>query len=462
MKFSYKQEKFRIGEIQIGKFKVKTPVFMPVGTAATVKSLTPDEIQDLGYNLILGNTYHLYLRPGEKIIKKAGGLHKFMQWPGLILTDSGGYQVFSLGENKLKNKISSHFAKATQDKNIKNNDISRSYRREISTSYTGHVSLCQQADGNDEREETSSTAKITNPSQLSSPRRRGSSSLVKITNDGVEFKSFIDGSKHLFTPEKVIDIQLDLGSNIIMPLDVCPPGNADHQTAERAVELSINWLKRAKKHFDSKHQTSNIKHPTEEQSALFGIVQGGIYDDLREYCAKEMIKLNLDGYAVGGLAVGEDKNDSQRIIKLMNKILPENKPRYLMGVGEPADLEFAIYNGMDMFDCVLPTRLARHGAVWVFAGSRCHPDTPLCHPNPQAGGDSGSRNLKYNRLDITNSKYKEDFSVLDESCSCYTCKSGFTKSYLRHLMTAGEILGHRLLTIHNLYFIKDHISRITK
>jgi queuine tRNA-ribosyltransferase len=355
---------------------------MPVGTVGSVKSLTPDEVNAIGYKIILGNTYHLYLRPGEKLVKEAGGLHKFMNWPGIILTDSGGFQVFSLVKNKFE---------------------CRNPKSEIDV--------------------------ISNESSS----EKSPDSLVKIKSDGVEFRSFLDGSKHFFSPEKVIDIQLDLGSDILMPLDVCPPGKADRKTAEEAVELSIKWLRIAKKYFDQR--TKGMKN----RPALFGIVQGGIYDNLREYCAKEMVKLDMDGYSIGGLAVGEEKKDSKRIIKLMNKLLPQDKPRYLMGVGEPSDLQFAINNGVDMFDCVLPTRLARHGAVWVF---------------------DDCNTLSYSRLDITNTKFKEDFEPLDKDCGCYTCKNKFTRAYLRHLMISGEILGHRLLSIHNLYFIHNYIEQI--
>jgi queuine tRNA-ribosyltransferase len=382
------EDNIRRGQLKIRSLVINTPVFIPVGTVGSVKSLTPEEVGDLGYKIILGNTYHLYLRPGEKLVKKAGGLGKFMNWPGAILTDSGGYQVFSLGENKSK--------------------------------VLGHKS------------------KVCHPEYLSchpESSEGSQTSLVKIQSNGVEFRSFLDGSKHFFSPEKVIDIQLDLGSDIIMPLDVCPPGKADRKTAEHAVDLSISWLKTAKAHFDER--TKGVK----ERPALFGIVQGGIFDDLRGCCAKEMIKLNLDGYSIGGLAVGEDKKDSERIIKLLNGILPQDKPRYLMGVGEPSDLKYGIENGIDMFDCVLPTRLARHGAVWVW---------------------KNRNTLSYERIDTTKAIFAEDFQPLDEECGCYTCKKKFTRAYLRHLMISGEILGHRLLTLHNLYFTKDYLERITE
>jgi queuine tRNA-ribosyltransferase len=354
----------RRGEINLRGIKTTTPAFMPVGTQGSVKSLSPEEIKAIDYDIILCNTYHLHIRPGEKLIKKAGGLHKFINWNRLILTDSGGFQVFSLGLSK--------------------------------------------GDGK---------------------------SLVKIKDDRVEFRSYLNGEKLIFTPEKVIDIQLDLGSDIIMPLDICPPGKADRVMAKQAADLSIDWLVKAKKHFQSR--TKSIK--SGNRPLLFGIVQGGIYDDLRLDCLRKMAELDLDGYAVGGLAVGEEKVDFLRIVKLMGKNTPVEKPRYLMGVGEPDDLRFSINAGFDLFDCVQPTRLARHGAFYRFANRT---------------------DLKYSKEDIKRSRFIDDFSRLDENCQCYTCQSGFSRSYLRHLIVSGEILGQRLLTIHNLFFIKKYLDRV--
>ncbi len=433
-----KKNSIRIGEISIGSHKITTPVFMPVGTAGTVKSLTPDELKELDYDLILGNTYHLYLRPGDELIKKAGGLHQFMKWDGLILTDSGGYQVFSLGENKY------------QSTNIK-------FQTKPKAQISNKLQLADQY--NPKRQISFFNC---HPEFISGFQNN----LVKIEDGGVEFRSFIDGSKHFFTPEKVIDIQLNLGSDILMPLDVCPPGDSDYDTVKKAVDLSIDWLKRAKRHFIS--QISDLKSQNEGTNyhipALFGIVHGGIYQDLREYCAKEMIKLDLDGYAVGGLAVGEKKADMKKIVKLMNKLLPQDKPRYLMGVGEPSDLDFAIRNGMDMFDCVLPTRLARHGAVWISAidssNYRVIPAKAGIHSLLVDSRLRGNDNVFYSRIDLTHSKFKGDFRPLDDNCQCYTCKTGFSRAYLRHLMTSGEILGHRLLTIHNLCFVKNYIKTL--
>jgi len=354
----------RQGVINLRGVKTTTPAFMPVGTQGSVKGLSPEEIKAIDYDIILCNTYHLHIRPGEKLINKAGGLHKFMNWDRLILTDSGGFQVFSLGLSKKDGK-----------------------------------------------------------------------SLVKIKDDRVEFRSHLNGEKLIFTPEKVIDIQLDLGSDIIMPLDICPAGKASFEEATKAVELSLDWLEKAKKHFQ--YKTKNIKPA--DRPLLFGIIQGGIYDDLRLKCLKAMIRLELDGYAVGGLAVGEEKSDFFRIVELMGKNMPVEKPRYLMGVGEPDDLRFSIDSGFDLFDCVQPTRLARHGAFYQFANQR---------------------SLKYTKEDIKRSRFADDFSRLDDDCQCYTCRTGFSRSYLRHLIISSETLGQRLLTIHNLYFIKEYLEKL--
>ena len=279
----------RIGEILTAHGKIATPFFMPVGTVGSFKGVSPKELIDMGAEIILCNTYHLFLRPGEQLIKKLGGLHRFINWNKPILTDSGGYQVFSLGKSK-----------------------------------TGE-------------------------------------SLVKITEDGVEFKSHLDGTKYLFTPERVIQIQLDLGVDILMPLDVCPSGTATKEEIKHACDLTIAWAKRSKEYFDKKTKNFSKK----ERPLLHGIVQGGLYSDLRKYCAEELIKLDFDGYSVGGLAVDHETRDMWKTVKFMGEILPENKQRYLMGVGTPDDIKKATKLGMDMFDCVLPTRMGRHGSVYI-------------------------------------------------------------------------------------------------
>jgi queuine tRNA-ribosyltransferase len=332
----------RLGILETPHGIIETPVFMPVGTQATVKSMTPEELKEIGATIILSNTYHLYLRPGHKIIEKAGGLHKFMNWDRAILTDSGGFQVFSLN------------------------------------------------------------------------------SLRKITEDGVEFRSHIDGSRHFFTPEKVIEIQNALGSDIMMSFDECAPYPADYDYVKKSMELTIKWAERGKR-----------AHKNTEKQALFGIVQGGTYEDLRKECAQRLVDMDFPGYSIGGLSVGEPKNVMYDIVDLTTEYLPENKPRYLMGVGSPDDLIEGVIRGVDMFDCVLPTRIARNGTVFTSKG----------------------------KLIVRDAPYAEDFSPLDEECDCYTCRN-YSRAYIRHLFKANEILAARLATIHNLYFLIKLMERI--
>ena len=316
---------------------------MPVGTRATVKTLSPLELEDISAQIILGNTYHLYLRPGHELIKKAGGLHNFMAWYKPILTDSGGFQVMSL------------------------------------------------------------------------------KGLRKITPDGVRFQSHIDGSYHMFTPEKVIEIQNALGADIIMSFDECPPYPATKKYIAGSLKTTLDWAKRGK---------AAHKNP---KQALFGIVQGGIFQDLREESARKLMEINFPGYAIGGLAVGESKEDLLKITKFLNNILPKNKPRYLMGVGTPKDILDNIANGIDMFDCVMPTRNARKGTVFT----------------------------RHGKLIIKSARYKEDFSPMDEECSCYTCQN-FSRAYLRHLFSVDELLGMRLATIHSLHFYLELVKSARK
>lgn len=320
---------------------VKTPVFMPVGTQATVKTLTSEELEQIGAKIILSNTYHLYLRPGHKLIEEAGGLHKFMNWKGSILTDSGGYQVFSLGE------------------------------------------------------------------------------LREIKEEGVTFRSHLDGSLHFISPEMSIEIQNSLGADIIMAFDECIPYPATYEYAKNSVERTTRWAERCKKH-----------HKREDQ-ALFGIVQGGLYRDLREKSAKDLVAMDFEGYAVGGLSVGEPKQCMYEVLDYVVPMLPEERPRYLMGVGSPDSIFEGIQRGIDMFDCVLPTRIARHGTVFTARG----------------------------KLVVRNATYARDFSPLDPECDCYVCKN-YTRAYIRHLLNAGEILGLRLTTYHNLYFLLRLVEKI--
>lgn len=310
---------------------------MPVGTVGTVKAMSPHELEEGNAQIILGNTYHLYLRPGHELVRNAGGLHNFISWQRPMLTDSGGFQVMSLA------------------------------------------------------------------------------ALRKITKEGVKFQSHIDGSRHLFTPEKVIEIQQALGADIIMSFDECPPYPSTRDYVERSLKLTLHWAERGKKAFTN--------HDTQ---ALFGIVQGGIYEDLREKCARELMDMDFPGYSVGGLAVGEKKPDMFRITAFLNPILPEHKPRYLMGVGTPSDLLNNIANGIDMFDCVMPTRNARKGSIFT----------------------------RHGKMIIKAARYKEDFHPIDEECKCYTCLH-FSRAYIRHLITMNEILGMRLATIHSLYFYQE-------
>lgn len=327
--------KARLGKLHTPHGIIETPIFMPVGTRATVKTMTPDELKDLGAQIILGNTYHLYLRPGHKLIEEAGGLHNFMNWDKPILTDSGGFQVFSLGD------------------------------------------------------------------------------LRKISEEGVEFRSHIDGSKHFISPEKSMEIQNSLGSDIMMAFDECAPYPSDWDYVKNSLERTTRWAKRCKE-----------AHHKPDVQALFGIVQGGMYKDLREQSAKEIIDLDFPGYAVGGLSVGEPADLMYEVLDYTVPLLPKNKPRYLMGVGSPDYLFEAVIRGIDMADCVLPTRIARNGTVLTSRG----------------------------KLVVRNAKYSRDFSSLDPECECYACKN-FSRAYIRHLFNVDEILGARLATIHNLHFL---------
>ncbi len=327
----------------------ETPMFMPVGTQATVKTLSPEQVKATNPGIILANTYHLWLRPGEDVVEKAGGLHAFMNWHGPILTDSGGYQVFSLAHNKKKD----------------------------------------------------------------------------ITEEGVHFKSELDGSKLFLTPEKSIEIQNKLDSDIAMSFDECPPATADKRYLKNSIERTLRWAERGKK-----------AHQNENQS-LFGIVQGGPYEDLRKWSAEETVKLGFDGYAVGGVANDDEEKDAMyKAVEYSVPYLPEDKVRYLMGVGEPVDLVECVKRGIDIFDCVSPTRLARHGNALI-KGVKIDPKT----------GDK-----KENRINLKNARFTEDFTPLENNCDCYTCKN-YTKAYLHHLVKCDEAFGKTLLSIHNIRFL---------
>jgi len=337
--------KARLGWVKTNRGKIATPVFMPVGTLATIKTLTPEDLEKLGVQIVLANTYHLHLRPGEKLVKKAGGLHKFMSWKKSILTDSGGFQIFSL------------------------------------------------------------------------------SALRKISDKGVEFKSHLDGKKVILTPKSAIQIQKDLGADIIMALDDVTRAKATKKRVTEAMHRTHKWLAECIKHHNHK----------KNGQALFGIVQGGTFKDLRIESAQFVTDAKVAGVAIGGLSVGESRSMMYKILDLIEPILPINKPRYLMGVGSPVDLLEAVSRGVDMFDCVLPTRLARHGSVWTKRG----------------------------RINLFNAKFKSDFTPIEKDCDCYACKN-FTLAYIHHLLKEKEILGIRLTTIHNLHFILQLMRDIRK
>jgi queuine tRNA-ribosyltransferase len=338
----------RLGRMRTPHGAVDTPAFMPVGTAASVKGMKQEALEELGAQILLGNTYHLYLRPGHELIRKLGGLHRFMAWPRAILTDSGGYQVFSLAD------------------------------------------------------------------------------LRKVTDEGVTFRSHLDGSEHLLTPEKALEIQMALGSDVMMVLDECIEHPASEERARKAAARTLDWARRSREAF-AKCAGENEKRG----QALFGIVQGGTFKELRKQSARDLVELDFDGYAVGGLAVGEPHALTCEMTAEVTPLLPAGKPRYLMGVGKPEDIPDYVRLGIDLMDCVLPTRSARHGCIYTSAG----------------------------RLLIRQARYVDDARPLDEACSCSVCKR-YSRAYLRHLFMAGEILGAVLATHHNVHFYLDLMGHI--
>ncbi|MEK7558325.1 MAG: tRNA guanosine(34) transglycosylase Tgt [Patescibacteria group bacterium] len=352
---------------------IETPAFVVVGTKATVKALTPEQVKDLGAEAVLANTYHLYLKPGSELVKKAGGLGKFMNWPGPTFTDSGGFQVFSLGAafGKKVNKISSP---ETDYSSILQN--------------TRIVKEAQEAVGE----------------------------LAKIDDGGVTFKSHIDGSEHRFTPESSIKIQEDLGADVIFAFDECTSPQASYEYQREAVDRTHRWAKRSLDAHKNKNQ------------AIFGVVQGGRYKDLREESAGVISEMGFDGFGIGG---SFDKEDVYSVVGLVNSILPEDKPRHLLGIGEPADLFGGVENGADLFDCVAPTRIARNGTLYTRDG----------------------------RINVLNARFMNDFSPVDGECGCYTCKN-FTRTYIAHLFRAKEMFAATLASIHNLYFIVNLVKKI--
>ena len=333
----------RRGVIHTPHGDIQTPIFMPVGTQATVKAMTPEELkEEVKAQIILANTYHLFLRPGHELVKEAGGLHKFMNWDRPILTDSGGFQVFSLG------------------------------------------------------------------------------ALRKIKEEGVEFRSHLDGSKKFISPEIAMEIEEALGADIIMAFDECCPYPSTYEYTKKSMERTTRWAARCKE-----------AHKTIDKQGLFGIIQGGFFEDLRQQSAKDLIAMDFPGYAIGGISVGEPKEEFLKMLKFTTPLMPDNKPRYLMGVGTPDYLIEAALAGIDMCDCVLPTRIARHGTAMTSHG----------------------------KVVVRNATYERDFSPLDAECDCYTCKN-YTKAYIRHLINTKEILGVRLLSIHNLRFLTKLMERV--
>lgn len=412
----------RAGVIHTVHGDILTPCFMPVGTQATVKTIDSQDLLNLDAPIILGNTYHLHLRPGEDLIASAGGLHKFMNWDRPILTDSGGFQVFSLGEQKSK-----------KTKKQENTPLTPLDRGELPIP----------------------------PNKRGSPANgaRGMSdqgALVKITDDGVEFRSHLDGSKHFFSPESAIEIQHKIGADIIMAFDECTPDSAPLKYARQAMGRTHAWANRCLKN----HQILNTKYKIHNTQFLFGIIQGANHEDLRKESARFISSLDFDGIAIGGESVGYNMEATKNILDWVMPIIPADKPHYTMGVGlDPSDLLTVVAHGADMFDCVAPTRLARHGMLF------CHP--LQCHPEL----DSGSKSPTKNRLNINNAQFIKDFSPIDPTCTCSVCsprrspdgtKAGenYTRAYLHHLFATDEITGMRLATIHNLHFMLDLMRRV--
>jgi queuine tRNA-ribosyltransferase len=377
-----KKSQARLTELKTSHGRILGPFFMPIATRGVLKNLTPDELKTLKTQIILANTYHLILRPGIEIIRKAGGLHKFMAWPGPILTDSGGYQIFSLS-SKARSK--------------------RNQRAESRKSISDKIE----------------EPKINNPE-------------IKITKKGIAFQSEIDGKRFLLTPKKAIEIQIALGSDIIMALDECAPYPCDYKYAKEAMERTTEWAKTGIMNYRSQIR----------KSQFFGIIQGSIYKDLREQSAREITALDFDGYAIGGVAVGEPREKMWEVLNWTRPYLPRNKPRYLMGLGRPEEIVEAVRKGIDMFDCVIPTRNARHGALYKFQINSEHFSLPF-----------------YKILHLTNEKFKRDFGPIDENCGCYTCQH-YSRAYLRHLFMLDENLALRLATIHNLNFYLRLMEKI--
>ena len=356
--------KARLGEVDTPHGKLQTPFFMTIATTGAVKTLDTVKMERLNTPLLLSNTYHLYLRPGTELLRAAGGLHEFMNWDKPILTDSGGYQVFSLAKMR------------------------------------------------------------------------------KISEKGVEFKSHLDGTKHMLTPEKSIEVQLHIGSDMLMVLDECPPAGSDKRYMFSSLERTTRWAKRCKEFFDE--NTEKLRYGNLARPKLFGIVQGGLFPELRDRSLEQLSEIDFDGMAIGGVSVGESSEDIKKVVEYIAPKMPKNKPRYLMGLGFPEEIVFAVQQGVDMFDCVIPTRHARHGSLFVFTDK-----------------ENIGKGDFYNLVSIKKEDYKKDFSPIDENCECLTCKN-YSKAYVRYLFHIGEMLGYRLASIHNVHFYLELMRTIQR
>ena len=414
MKFSIEKElgngRARVGKIETTHGSIETPAFIVVGTKATVKSLSPEQVNTLGAQAVLANTYHLYLQPGEEIMKKSGGLHKFMNWHGPTFTDSGGFQAFSLGA-AFNNSASKIGDRNNEDGKIGSADLH----------HKGTSCLINQTMSRSEAPLFLASSKKKDLLTVSDLNfsEHNQEKFAKVTEDGVEFRSVLDGSTHFFTPEKSIEIQHNIGADIIFAFDECTSPHASYEYQKEAMDRTHRWAKRSLDY----HKENN-----EGGQALFGIVQGGRYEDLRKESAKIIGEMDFDGFGIGG---SFDKEDIYTAVGWVNDVLPKGKPRHLLGIGEPVDLFGGIENGIDTFDCVTPTRIARNGSLYTRDG----------------------------RINILNAKYVGDFTKVDSECSCYTC-TNYTAAYLSHLFRAKEMMAAILASIHNLYFIVNLVKEI--
>lgn len=389
----------RRAELKLYNGTVQTPAFMPVGTVGAVKTLLPQEVKALGADIILGNTYHLYLRPGHEEIKKYGGIQKWNHWDGPILTDSGGFQVFSLGG---KNRVAENADLPTGTSEQPADQPLRSDKKPYD------------ADDTD-------------------------AGLVKMTEEGVHFTSHLDGSKHFFSPENVIDIQMSIGSDVMMVLDECTEFPATYDRAKASMERTHRWAQRATDYFN-KVKTENPE--AAKKHNLFGIAQGSTFKDLRLSSTQFMSELPFDGVAVGGVSVGEGKDYMYEVMNWTGPLLPEAKPHYLMGIGEPEDLIRGVANGYDMFDCVLPTRLGRYGVIW------------------RAHRDSSGKYEKFEKWDMRSNRFRNNQSLIDPACTCPTCSQGFSAGFIDHMLREREVVGIRLTTMHNIHTLLELMKDI--